>query len=140
MVEFKDGSIKAQLGVPDMRLPIQCALTYPERIPGAAVPKLDLKMMSTLNFGVPSLRRYRCLAMALEAGRKGGTYPAVLAAADEVAVQHFLSGYIRFTDIANVIDDALSTHTETPNPMLEEVLAADAWARDFAEEWVKARA
>lgn len=140
MVEFRDGSIKAQLGVPDMRLPIQCALTYPERVPGAAVPKLDLKMMSTLNFGVPSLRRYRCLAMALEAGRKGGTYPAVLAAADEVAVKHFLSGYIRFTDIANVIDDALSTHTGKPNPMLEEVLAADAWARGFAEDWVKAKA
>lgn len=140
MVEFKDGSIKAQLGVPDMRLPIQCALTYPDRVPGAGVPKLDLKLMPTLNFGVPSLRKYRCLAMALEAGRKGGSYPAVLAAADEVAVQHFLSGYIRFTDIPNIIDDALSAHSATPNPLLEEVLAADAWARGFAEDWVKAKA
>jgi 1-deoxy-D-xylulose-5-phosphate reductoisomerase len=140
MVEFRDGSIKAQLGLPDMRLPIQCALTYPERVPGAAVPKLDLKLMTTLNFAVPSLRKYRCLAMALEAGRKGGTYPAVLAAADEIAVKHFLSGYIRFTDIANVIDDALSAHRGTPNPMLDEVLAADAWARGFAEDWVKAKA
>jgi 1-deoxy-D-xylulose-5-phosphate reductoisomerase len=140
MVEFKDGSIKAQLGVPDMRLPIQCALTYPDRVAGAAAPRLDLKLMSTLNFAVPSLRKYRCLALALEAGRKAGTYPAVLAAADEVAVQHFLSGYIRFTDIANVIDDALSAHTGAANPVLEEVLAADAWARSFAEDWVKARA
>jgi 1-deoxy-D-xylulose-5-phosphate reductoisomerase len=140
MVEFRDGSIKAQLGVPDMRLPIQCALTYPERVPGAGVSKLDLKLMTTLNFGVPSLRKYRCLAMALEAGRKGGTYPAVLAAADEIAVKHFLSGYIRFTDIANVIDDALSAHSGTANPILEEVLAADAWARGFAEDWVKAKA
>jgi 1-deoxy-D-xylulose-5-phosphate reductoisomerase len=140
MVEFRDGSIKAQLGVPDMRLPIQCALTYPERVPGAGVSKLDLKLMTTLNFGVPSLRKYRCLAMALEAGRKGGTYPAVLAAADEIAVKHFLSGYIRFTDIANVIDDALSAHSGTANPILEEVLAADAWARGFAEDWVKAEA
>lgn len=140
MVEFLDGSIKAQLGVPDMRLPIQCALTYPERLPGGAAPRLDMKLMQTLNFGVPSLRRYRCLAMALEAGRKGGTYPAVLAAADEIAVQHFLAGYIRFTDIANVIDDALSTHKSVGNPSLDEVLAADEWARLFAEDWVKAKA
>jgi len=140
MVEFKDGSIKAQLGVPDMRLPIQCALTYPDRVASTAVPRLDLKLMPQLNFGVPSLRKYRCLAMALEAGRKGGTYPAVLAAADEVAVQHFLSGYIRFTDIANVIDDALSAHDGAPNPVLDEVLEADAWARGFAEDWVKAKA
>lgn len=96
--------------------------------------------MQTLNFGVPSLRKYRCLALALEAGRKGGTYPAVLAAADEVAVQHFLAGYIRFTDISRIIDDALSAHDGAANPMLDEVLQADAWGRSFAEDWVKARA
>jgi 1-deoxy-D-xylulose-5-phosphate reductoisomerase len=140
MVEFRDGSIKAQLGVPDMRLPIQCALTYPERLRGAAIPKLDLKAMSTLNFGVPSLRKYRCLSLALQAGRKGGTYPAVLAAADEVAVQHFLGGYIRFTDIANALDDALSAHKGVPEPDLDDLLAADAWARTFAEDWVKTKA
>ncbi|MCH8815452.1 MAG: 1-deoxy-D-xylulose-5-phosphate reductoisomerase [Chloroflexi bacterium] len=140
MVEFRDGSIKAQLGVPDMRLPIQCALTYPERLVGAAVPKLDLKLMPTLTFGVPSLRKYRCLSLALQAGRKGGTYPAVLAAADEVAVQHFLSGYIRFTDIANALDDALSAHDGVTDPKLNDLLAADAWARTFAEDWVKTKA
>ena len=140
MVEFRDGSIKAQLGVPDMRLPIQCALTYPERLANDAIPKLDLNLMSTLNFGVPSLRKYRCLALTLQAGRKGGTYPAALAAADEVAVQHFLGGYIRFTDIANVLDDVLSAHNGVSDPKLDDLLAADAWAREYAEDWVKAKA
>jgi 1-deoxy-D-xylulose-5-phosphate reductoisomerase len=140
MVEFRDGSIKAQLGVPDMRLPIQCALTYPERLASDAVPKLDLRLMSTLNFAVPSLRKYRCLSLALQAGRKGGTYPAALAAADEIAVQHFLGGYIRFTDIANVLDDVLSAHKDVPDPGLDDLLAADQWARAYAEDWVKAKA
>ncbi|MFQ5474083.1 MAG: 1-deoxy-D-xylulose-5-phosphate reductoisomerase, partial [Dehalococcoidia bacterium] len=111
-----------------------------ERLAGAAVPKLDLKSMPTLNFGVPSLRKYRCLSLALQAGRKGGTYPAVLAAADEVAVQHFLAGYIRFTDIANALDDALSAHDGVPDPELDDLRAADTWARAYAEDWVKAKA
>ncbi len=140
LVEFRDGSVKAQLGVPDMRLPIQCALTYPERLPGAAVPRLDLEMIGTLNFGLPDSKRFPCLRLALDAGRKGGTYPAVLAAADEVAVQHFLAGHITFPDIAHLIDDALSNHRSIANPSLEQVLAADAWAREWAEDWVRAKA
>jgi 1-deoxy-D-xylulose-5-phosphate reductoisomerase len=140
LVEFRDGSVKAQLGVPDMRLPIQCALTYPERLPGVAVPRLDLEMTGTLNFGVPDTKRFPCLRLALEAGRNGGTYPAVLAAADEVAVQHFLAGHIGFPDIAHLIEDTLSNHRSTANPSLEQVLAADAWARDWAEDWVRAKA
>ncbi len=93
-----------------------------------------------MGFGVPSLRKYRCLSLALQAGRKGGTYPAVLAAADEVAVQHFLAGYIRFTDIGNALDDALSAHDGVRDPKLDDLLAADAWARSFAEDWVKTKA
>jgi 1-deoxy-D-xylulose-5-phosphate reductoisomerase len=139
LVEFRDGSLKAQLGVPDMRLPIQCALTYPERLPGASVPRLDLKLIGTLNFGIPDLKQFPCLALALEAGHRGGSCPAVLAAADEIAVQHFLAGHTTFLDIPHSIEDALSSHEAIANPSLEEVLAADAWARGFAEDWVKAR-
>lgn len=140
LVEFRDGSLKAQLGVPDMRLPIQCALTYPERLPGTSVPRLDLKRIGSLTFGVPDPRQYPCLGLALEAGRKGGTYPAVLAAADEVAVHNFLAGHIGFLDIAHAIDDALNAHRGLAHPTLEEVLQADRWARAFTEDWVKAKA
>lgn len=140
LVEFRDGSVKAQLGVPDMRLPIQCALTYPDRVPETTVPRLDLKSIGTLNFGIPHHQRFPCLGLALEAGRRGGTAPAVLAAADEVAVENFLAGYIRFTDIARVIEDTLSAHPVTGNPSLEHVLEADRWARAYAGDLVRAKA
>ena len=140
LVEFRDGSVKAQLGVPDMRLPIQCALTYPDRVPETSVPRLDLKSIGTLNFGIPQHQRFPCLGLALEAGRRGGTAPAVLAAADEVAVENFLAGYIRFTDIARVIEDTLSAHSEAANPSLDQVLEADRWARAYAEDLVRAKA
>jgi 1-deoxy-D-xylulose-5-phosphate reductoisomerase len=140
LVEFTDGSLKAQLGVPDMRLPIQCALTYPDRLPGTQIPRLDLKLAGTLTFARADTKQYPCLGLALEAGRRGGTHPAVLAAADEVAVQHFLAGHIRFTEIAHSIQDALSAHKPLANPSLEDVLHADAWARSYTEDWVKAKA
>ncbi len=140
LVEFRDGSVKAQLGVPDMRLPIQCALTYPERLPGTSVPRLDWQRIGTLNFGIPDTKQFPCLGLALEAGRRGCTYPAVLAAADEVAVQHFLAGHLAFLDIPRAVEDALSTHRGTSNPSLDDVLAADAWARSFAQDWVQTRA
>jgi 1-deoxy-D-xylulose-5-phosphate reductoisomerase len=140
LVEFRDGSVKAQLGVPDMRLPIQCALTYPERVAGASVPRLDLKMIGTLTFGIPSAGRFPCLALAIEAGRRGGTAPAVLAAADEVAVQHFLAGYIKFTDIPRVIENTLDAHRHIGNPSLDQVIEADHWARTHAEDRVRAKA
>lgn len=140
LVEFRDGSVKAQLGVPDMRLPIQCALTYPERVPGTAVPRLDLRHIGALSFGTPDMQRYPCLSLALEAGRRAGTFPAVLCAADEVAIQHFLAGHLRFTDIARVIEDALAAHPGTADPTLDDILAADASARACAEDWIKAKA
>ena len=140
LVEFRDGSIKAQMGVPDMRLPNQCALTYPERTESAAVPKLDLKQIGTLTFGVPDLKHFPCLGLALEAGRRGGTYPAVLAAADEVAVQHFLTGHIGFLDISRIIEDALRAHHPSGDRLtLAEVMQADAWARRYVAGWVRAR-
>ena len=139
LVEFKDGSIKAQLGVPDMRLPIQCALTYPERVSGAPVPKLDMKRIGTLNFGDPDMKQFPCLALALEAGRRGGSYPAVLAAADEVAVQHFLAGHLPFLSIPHAIEEALDAHSGVADPTLDDVLAADAWARSFTQDWVSAK-
>ena len=140
LVEFHDGSVKAQLGVPDMRLPIQCALTYPERVPSTAVPHLDLRHIGALSFGTPDMQRYPCLSLALEAGRRAGTFPAVLCAADEVAIQHFLAGHLRFTDIARVIEDALAAHPGAANPTLDDILAADASARACAEDWIKAKA
>ena len=140
LVEFADGSIKAQLGMPDMRLPIQCALAYPERLPCPSVPRLDLVQVGALEFALPDLKRFPCLKLALEAGRRGGTYPAVLAAADEVAVEQFLAGRIGFTDIASVLDGALAAHRPAADDSLDAVLEADQWARAWAEDRIKAKA
>jgi 1-deoxy-D-xylulose-5-phosphate reductoisomerase len=133
MVEFADGSVKAQLGEPDMRLPILCALTYPERTACNDVPRLNLARTKSLTFGEPDLARYPCLRLALEAGAKGGTWPVALAAADEVAVEAFMRGALGFTDIAKVVDATLSAHGGRADPTLDDVLEADAWAREFAQ-------
>ncbi len=131
-VEFADGSVKAQLGEPDMRLPIQCALTYPDRIEGAGVPRLNLARTKALHFEAPEMSRFPCLRLALEAGTKGGSWPAVLAGADEIAVEQFALGAIGFMDIPKVVDAALSAHDGQADPDLEAILAADAWSRVFA--------
>jgi 1-deoxy-D-xylulose-5-phosphate reductoisomerase len=132
LVEFSDGSVKAQLGEPDMRLPIQCALSYPERAACDAVPRLNLARVKALHFDEPDFGRYPALRLALEAGAKGGTWPAVLAAADEIAVDSFIQGTIGFTEIARVVDNTLSAHAGEVDPSLEAVRAADAWGREFA--------
>jgi len=137
LVEFSDGSVKAQLGVPDMRLPIQCALAYPERMPVPPAPPLDLAAVGTLHFGSPDMDRFPCLRLAIESGRRGGTYPAVMAAADEVAVARFLRGEAGFLDIPAIIEATLEKHESTADPDLETVLAADVWARRVAETAVK---
>jgi len=129
LVEFSDGSVKAQLGVPDMRLPIQLALAYPNRMATPPAPALDLAAIGSLHFGRVDMARFPCLRLAMEAGNRGGTYPAVMAAADEVAVERFLGGEIRFVDIAAVIESALEQHSPTSDPSLEAVLAADAEGR-----------
>jgi len=139
LVEFTDGSLKAQLGLPDMRLPIQYALSYSERLPMPSLPHLDLKQVGALHFEQLDLERFPCLALALEAGHRGGTYPAVLTAADEVAVGHFLAGRIGFMEIASVIEETLDKHEPVAEPDLSEVLEADAWARKQADDLVRAK-
>ena len=130
MVEFSDGSVKAQLSYPDMRLPIQYALSYPERLPNPQLPRLNWETSKELTFEPPDCDSFPCLKLAIEAGRRGGTYPAVLCGADEVAVELFLSGRIKFTDIARLITPALEAHQATSHPTVEEILAADSWARE----------
>ncbi|MDP9238186.1 MAG: 1-deoxy-D-xylulose-5-phosphate reductoisomerase [Chloroflexota bacterium] len=136
MVQFADGSVKAQLGEPDMRLPIQCALSYPERMACDAVPRLNLARTRSLSFEAPDYGRHPCLRLALETGAKGGTWPAVLAAADEVAVERFVGGEIGFTEIARLVDATLSAHDGVADPDLDRVLGADAWAREFVSSHV----
>ena len=132
MVEFADGSVKAQLGVTDMRLPIQYALSYPQRWPNSELPHLDWHKIQYLNFEPVDYGRFPCLKLALDAGRLGGTYPAVLCAADEVAVELFLDHRISFTDIARVVQKVLEEHKGIDRPSLEQIIAADAWARECA--------
>ena len=132
MVEFVDGSVKAQLGPPDMRFPIQYAMTYPQRWENPSLPQLNPVEVGTLTFEDMDMGRYPCFRLALEAGRKGGTYPAVLAASDEVAVGMFLSRQIGFGDIPRVVESALAAHRSVQYPSLEDILDADAWAREYA--------
>ena len=129
LVEFSDGSVKAQLGVPDMRLPIQLALAYPERMPVPPMPTLDLAAVGRLNFGRPDLERFPCLRFAMEAGRLGETFPAAMAAADEVAVERFIAGEIGFLDVPTVIEAVMEEHRPVADPDLEAILEADARAR-----------
>ena len=133
LVEFVDGSIKAQLSAPDMRLPIQYALFYPERLLNPQLPCLDLEKIGSLSFDPVDYDKFPCLKLALDAGKLGGTYPAVLCAADEVAVKLFLEGRIRFTDIAIIVHKVLERHQSIAQPSLEEILAADVWASEYAE-------
>ncbi len=130
MVEFKDGSVKAQLGVPDMRLPIQHALSYPDRPDNAELPRLDWAKIRELTFEPPDFDRFPCLRLAIEAGREGGTRPAVLCAADEAAVDLFLAGRIKFTDIPRLVARALEKHRQVNHPSIEDIMAADKWGRD----------
>jgi 1-deoxy-D-xylulose-5-phosphate reductoisomerase len=133
VVEFIDGSAKAQLSLPDMRLPIQYALTYPERWEGPFRQALDFRKIGSLDFESVDLERFPCLKLAMEAGEKGGTYPAVLSAADEVAVELFLAQRIGFQDIAAVVARTLDRHQVVSHPSREDILAADAWARETAK-------
>jgi len=134
MVEFVDGSVKAQLSYPDMRLPIQYALSYPERLPNPQLPRLDWSNIASLTFDQPDWETFPCLKIAIEAGKRGGTYPAVLCAADEAAVELFLSGRTKFIDIPGLIEQTLEEHQAITHPGLEEIMAADAWARRKIEQ------
>lgn len=128
MVEFVDGSVKAQLGEPDMMLPIQYALTYPDRDSGGA-PRVDWSRPHSLGFEPADETRWPAIAVAREAGRKGMTYPAVLCGADEAAVELFLQDEIGFLDIVALVEDALAIHQPVADPTLEHLLEAEHWAR-----------
>lgn len=132
MIEMVDGSIIAQLGVTDMRLMIQYALTYPDRLP-TNLPSLGLDKLARLEFSDPDLERFPCLRLAYEAMREGGTMPAALSAANEIAVASFLNRQTKFMDIPRVIEETMHAHKTRPCSSIEAVLEADRWARSKAE-------
>ncbi|HGJ64812.1 TPA: 1-deoxy-D-xylulose-5-phosphate reductoisomerase [bacterium] len=141
MVEFIDGSIVAQLSITDMRLPIQLALTYPDRIK-SSLPKLKLSDMPNLSFQEPDIDKFPCLKYAYEAIKLGGTMPTVLNGADEVAVGAFLNGKIKFSDIPLIIKDAMEEYKQKEfkpltNLALDDIISADRWSRDYVEKRIK---
>jgi 1-deoxy-D-xylulose-5-phosphate reductoisomerase len=131
LVEFVDGSVIAQLGVPDMRLPIAYALTYPRRLPLNS-PPLDLCRVGQLTFESPDTSRFPGLALGYAAARAGGTMPAVLNAANEIAVAAFLKGRLPFMGIPATVEATMNAHQPQPLESLEQILAVNRWARDFA--------
>jgi 1-deoxy-D-xylulose-5-phosphate reductoisomerase len=131
MVEFVDGSIVAQLSTPDMCLPIQYALTYPDRAPSERV-QTSLAKYGSLTFEEPDLERFPAVALARQAGEAGGTMPAVLNAANEVAVEAFVNGRINFPGITQTVRGTMAIHKVVEHPTLEQILEADAWARQAA--------
>lgn len=135
MVQYRDGSVMAQLGSPDMRTPIACALAWPERIE-AGVESLDFFALGDLTFEKPDMRRFPCLQLAFDALESGGDAPAVLNAANEVAVAAFLEGRIRFIDIPRIVADTLSGVPAAASDSLAGLLARDAEARRYAEQRV----
>jgi 1-deoxy-D-xylulose-5-phosphate reductoisomerase len=128
IVEFVDGSMIAQLGEPDMCLPIQYALTYPQRVSGIA-KALRLEDIGTLTFEKPNLQTFRALSLGYEVAQTGGTAPVVFNAANEAAVEEFLAGRIKFVNIVEIIENCLNRHNVKATVCLEDVLEADAWAR-----------
>jgi len=128
MVEFEDGSVLAQMGVPDMRLPVQYALLYPERV-DTGLPRLDIAAQGTLTFARPDPARYPALALAYRAAEQGGTLPAVMNAANEAAVGLFLDRRIGFPDIVRIVRQAMDGHKQVQDPDLGQILEADSWAR-----------
>ena len=130
MVEFVDGSVIAQLGPPDMRTPIQYALTYPERLDGVS-RKLDLSKSFSLNFHPPDFDRFPALRVAQDVARRGGTLGAVMNAANEAAVAAFVSGNIPFGGIARIVEHTIQAHAVQSEPSLDDLLEADQWAREF---------
>ena len=134
LVEFTDGATLAQLSPPDMRVPIQYAFSWPERLP-AERAQLNLASLSSLTFRAPDETRFPALRLVKEAARAGGTKTAVLSAADEVAVARFLAGEIRYTDITRLVAAAVDAAPDLPCDSLENILAADAAGRKLAKEW-----
>ncbi|HVO65749.1 MAG TPA: 1-deoxy-D-xylulose-5-phosphate reductoisomerase [Syntrophales bacterium] len=136
LVEYIDGSIIAQLGVPDMRLPIAYALSFPERFPRSG-PFLDLLTVNAFEFYRPDMEKFPTLRLAYEAGKAGGTMPAVLNAANEIAVEAFLGETVKFTDISKIIEGVIAIHKPKDFPSLGEIFEADLWARESAKKIIE---
>jgi 1-deoxy-D-xylulose-5-phosphate reductoisomerase len=136
MVQFEDGSIKAQMGLPDMKLPIQYALAFPKRIANE-FPRYDFRKVSTLSFEEPDVKTFRNLALAIEALNKGGNLPAIMNAANEVAVYAFLRNKINFLDMTDAIEKTMQNVAFIEKPTLEEYFESDGEARTFVADLIK---
>ena len=136
MVQFADGSIKSQMGLPDMRLPIQYALSFPQRIP-SAFPRYDFKKPHTLTFEEPDLKTFRNLSLAIEALKKGGNWPCILNAANEIAVYAFLRNRIGFLDMTAVVEETLTKIPFIEKPTLEEYFETDGAARTYTASIIR---
>lgn len=136
MVQFEDGSIKAQMGIPDMKLPIQYALAFPKRIPNK-FPRLDFRKISSLTFEEPDYRTFRNLGLAIEALQKGGNLPCVLNAANEIAVYAFLRNRIGFMDMTDIIEKTMQKVSFLQNPTLDQYFESDGEARHYAADMIK---
>lgn len=131
MVEYRDGSIIAQMGTPDMTIPIAYALSFPHHLTNRILP-LELDMIGKLTFEKPDMKRFRCLALALKAAEIGGSMPAVLNGSNEIAVESFLSGKIGFLDIPALIEETMAAHQPCPVDNIKRIMEIDKWARDAA--------
>ncbi len=138
MVEFQDGTLKAQMAAPDMRLPLQYALFYPKRVQNKNLERLDITNIGSLSFEPLEKQRYPCFSIALEAVQRGGTYPAALCAADEVAVDLFLERKLGFTEIPLLVKQVVEEHHSGSADSLEDIMGADDWARRRAMELARA--
>jgi 1-deoxy-D-xylulose-5-phosphate reductoisomerase len=136
MVEYTDGSVIAELGVPDMKGPIAYALSYPERLHDVIAP-LDLCKIGKLEFYAPDSEKFRNLELAYRALRKGGTMPAVLNAANEIAVAAFIEGIIKFIDMPEIIEETMNVHSSIEPQTIADVLRVDAWSRMHAKKIVE---
>ena len=135
-VEYEDGAVIGQMGVPDMKVPISYALTYPNRIAND-FEKLDITKIGTLTFEEPDFETFQCLGLAYSAIKTGGTMPAVLNAANEIAVEAFLNGKIGFMDIPNIIKNTMGAYTVKYNYSIDELLQSDEWGRQYAQSLLK---
>lgn len=136
MVEYSDGSVKAHLGATDMRVPIQYAFSHPDRWDAPVAP-VDFRALGNLDFEAPDTETFPCLALAFQAGREGGTLPAVMNAANEIAVASFLDGRAAFDDIPRIVEQVMVAHVTGPADSLEAVEAADEWARREASRLLR---
>jgi 1-deoxy-D-xylulose-5-phosphate reductoisomerase len=139
-VEFVDGSIIGQMGLPDMRLPIHYALFHPERVYSERVARLDLTTLSQLTFEEPDTQRFACLAIARKVAAEDNTSACVMNAANEIVVAAFLNERIAFRDIPRLIEQVLEKHKPISKPSLDDILEADRWARQEADNLLKSRA